>query len=78
MRSYPRHVGNAPQEPTTLQGCLRMVNTRIHGRNLRVDALIYKMQFGLDSYADGNYDVYIDEAVKKTYEMSVDDGYWLG
>lgn len=78
MRSYLRHVGSAPQEPGSLQGRLRMVNARVHGGNLRVDALMCKIRFGLDRHEDGNYDVYIDESFKRTYEMSVDDGYWLG
>ncbi|ROW12780.1 hypothetical protein VMCG_00568 [Cytospora schulzeri] len=77
MRTYLRHVGNVPQEPPSLQGRLRMINTRIHGGNLRVDALMCKMRIGRDRHEDGNYDVYIDEAFKRTYEMSVDDGYWL-
>ncbi|ROW13031.1 hypothetical protein VPNG_06005 [Cytospora leucostoma] len=77
MRGYLQHIGASTQEPTDFHNRMRMINIRIHGGNIRADALMCKIDFGADRHKDGNYDIYMRSAFKKIYEMDVDDGYWL-
>ncbi|KAL1857662.1 hypothetical protein Daus18300_010182 [Diaporthe australafricana] len=54
-----------------------MINCRVHGGNLRVDAVICQIKYGDYRHGDANYDVFFKDHFKKMYHSSPNDGYWL-
>ncbi|KAI3399052.1 hypothetical protein diail_7852 [Diaporthe ilicicola] len=78
VRAYGKYLsGTPPKEPDFLQERIRMINGRIHGGNLRVDAIITRIKFGDHRHADANYDKFFLESFKRMYHLSKEDGYWL-
>lgn len=78
MRSYGNSTKNQEQEPPNFDIRNRMINIRVHGGDLRVDAVICQINFGDIRHNDGNYDVFFRESFKKMYNISIADGLWLG
>ncbi|KAG6364396.1 hypothetical protein INS49_005997 [Diaporthe citri] len=77
LRSYQRHLEVNPAEPWGADGRARMINARMHGGNLRVDALMAALNFGYYRHHDAQYDGYIRTAFQKMYKLSIADGLWL-
>lgn len=78
MRSYGTSTNNQEQEPPNFDKRNQLINIRVHGGDLRVDAVICHIHFGDIRHNDGNYDVFFQESFKKMYKLSIDDGLWLG
>lgn len=83
MNMYGNHVKqklkeNKPMEPPHLRERTGMLNGRVHGGDLRVDAVISQINFGNFRHLDGNYDRFFHESFRKMYRLSIDDGLWLG
>lgn len=56
-----------------------LFNTRIHGGNLRDDAIMIKVNYpGASHGRDSGYGSYITRVFPRIYELSVDKAYWLG
>lgn len=79
QRSYGMHIKNrARPEPPNISKRNQMINTRVHGGDLRVDAVICQINFGRIRHNHGNYDAFFKESFKKMYNLSIADGLWLG
>lgn len=78
MRAYGDHLKIKPMEPLSLSERSQMLNIRVHGGDLRVDAIISQISFGDIRHLDGNYDFFFHESFKRMYNLSIDDGLWLG
>lgn len=78
IRSYGIHIKNSAPEPPDISKRNQMINIRVHGGDLRVDAVICQINFGKIRHSDGNYDDFFQKSFKKMYNLSIDDGIWLG
>lgn len=78
MRMYGQATGRGPKEPPSLDERTKMINTRVHGGDLRVDAIICMISFGDHRHADPHYQRFFKDAFVEMYQLRVDDGYWLG
>lgn len=79
QRSYGIHIGNqARPEPPYVNKRNQMINTRVHGGDLRVDAVICHINFGKIRHDHGSYDAFFKQSFKKMYNLSIADGLWLG
>lgn len=78
LRSYQRHLENNPAEPGSARSRAQMINYRMHGGNLRVDALMASLDFGCYRHYDAQYDGWIRSSFQKMYKLSIADGLWLG
>lgn len=58
----------------------RLINSRVHGGNLRDDAIMVNTHYAKFSHPDppGEYQAYLHHVFKEVYGLSVDDAYWLG
>ncbi|KAK2604416.1 hypothetical protein N8I77_007350 [Diaporthe amygdali] len=77
MRMYGQATGRGPKEPPSLDERTKMINTRVHGGDLRVDAIICMISFGDHRHADPHYQGFFKDAFVEMYQLKVDDGYWL-
>lgn len=78
LRSYQRHLENNPAEPRSARSRAQMINYRMHGGNLRVDALMAALDFGYYRHYDAQYDGWIRSSFQKMYKLTIADGLWLG
>lgn len=78
LRSFQRHIESNPPEPGSADSRAKMINLRMHGGNLRVDALMAALNFGYYRHHDAQLDNYIRSSFQKMYKLSVADGLWLG
>lgn len=78
MRAFANATNNKRLLPDSFQTRGQMINTRVHGGDLRVDAIISQINYGNIRHADGNYDVFFQDGFKRMYNLSIDDGLWLG
>lgn len=68
----------APPQPQSWEERSQMINIRIHGGDLRVDAIMCAIKFGEIRHNDANYDVFLRDSFKRMYNLSASDGLWLG
>jgi hypothetical protein len=65
-------------QPGGMSDRLMMINARLHGGDLRTDALMCHISFGDHRQDDFHYDQYIKDCFKNAYNLSIHDGLWLG
>ncbi|KAG8165699.1 hypothetical protein KVR01_004251 [Diaporthe batatas] len=56
---------------------LPIINARVHGGDLRTDALMCHISFGDHRHSDFRYDAYIKDCFTNVYGLSIDEGLWL-
>lgn len=79
QRSHGIHIEKrARPQPPHVKERNQMINTRVHGGDLRVDAVMCHINFGKIRHNNGNYDVFFKESFKKMYNLNITDGLWLG
>lgn len=79
MRAYAiSKLNTQALMPDSLEERARMFNIRVHGGDLRVDAIISQIKYGDIRHNDSAYDVFFQDVFKKMYYLSLDDGLWLG
>lgn len=78
LRRYGINTSNKVRDPLHMCERNAMINCRIHGGNLRVDAIMCQIKYGDYRHNDANYDVFFRNSFKNMYRMTPDDGYWLG
>lgn len=65
-------------EPGNAGSRAEMINSRVHGGNLRVDAVIGAIDFGYYRHNSASYDTYFRDCFQKMYNLSLAEGLWLG
>lgn len=65
-------------EPPSLDLRQRLINTRVHGGNLRTDVALAKLHYGEHRHADGTYDTFSEQLFSRIYGLTVAHGLWLG
>lgn len=80
IRSFAGYKENGPKpnQPAGLRERTTIINNRLHGGDLRADAVMSSIHFGEYRHYNVHYDTFIRESFKKMYQLSIDDGLWLG
>lgn len=80
LRMYTRmeQTTKSTLEPGSAISRAEMINSRIHGGNLRVDAIIGAIDFGYYRHNNASYDTYFRDCFRKMYNLSLAEGLWLG
>lgn len=78
LRMYTRMEQKSTLEPANALSRAEMINSRIHGGNLRVDAVIGAIDFGYYRHNSASYDTYFRDCFQKMYNLSLAEGLWLG
>lgn len=63
--------------PSTLIARAELVNAMVHGGDLRMDALMCQLDFGLARYEAPAYTTFLENLFRNTYGMTSEDGVWL-
>ncbi|POS75931.1 hypothetical protein DHEL01_v205681 [Diaporthe helianthi] len=79
LRAFAGHKENGPKakDPVGLKERTAIINARVHGGDLRADALLGSLHFGEHRHDNVHYDRFIKTSFKKMYQLSVEDGLWL-
>lgn len=65
------------QAPSGLGSRVELVNSMIHGGNLRLDALMCQLRFGSTRYLYNDYDSYMEDCFQMYYGMTSEVAIWL-
>lgn len=73
----PRATIDLPRQPFATAARVEMINSFIHGGDLRLDALMCQLEYGTARYRDRAYNRYLEELFQSYYGMSSEVGIWL-
>lgn len=73
----PRAVSDLPAQPFGTAAHVEMINSFVHGGDLRLDALMCRLNFGSARHRHRDYDPYMEELFDYYYGMSSEVGIWL-
>ncbi|KAL2272147.1 hypothetical protein FJTKL_07588 [Diaporthe vaccinii] len=73
----PRDVSDLPTQPFGTAARVEIINTFVHGGDLRLDALMCQLNFGPARHRNRGYGPYMEELFEYYYGMSSEVGIWL-